>query len=106
MPDYGMGLTNIDHETGIRYGVIAAVRMDFWFEESEPDYGDRAVLSVAARSSSANMTITEALLVGVGIWRVFPAKCGSGRMHATLTSRSHTTSKTVPTLLSHALTRM
>lgn len=29
-------LSNIDHETGIRFGVISAHKVDFWFESSEP----------------------------------------------------------------------
>ena len=31
--DYGMGQTNIDPETGIRYGVIPAQEVDYWDEE-------------------------------------------------------------------------
>ena len=35
--DYGMGLTNIDLKTGIRYGVINQNRvLQAWAEESEP----------------------------------------------------------------------
>lgn len=38
--DYGMGLTNIDKETGIRYGIIPAnCLMGFADEAFEPDYG-------------------------------------------------------------------
>lgn len=38
--DYGMGKTNIDHKTGIRYGVIPHGEVgQAWFEDSEPDYG-------------------------------------------------------------------
>lgn len=33
--DYGMGKSNID-ENGIRFGVISAHKVDFWFESSEP----------------------------------------------------------------------
>ncbi len=39
--DYGMGLTNIDVETGIRYGVIPVVDIgQAWYDSSEPDYGE------------------------------------------------------------------
>lgn len=38
--DYGSGITNIDLETGIRYGVIPqGAVLQAWAEESEPDYG-------------------------------------------------------------------
>ncbi len=38
--DYGMGRTNIDHATGIRYGVIQANYVgQAWFDASEADYG-------------------------------------------------------------------
>jgi len=38
--DYGLGQSNIDRETGIRYGVISqnSVNLDIW-SEAEPDYG-------------------------------------------------------------------
>lgn len=40
--DYGLGTTNIDTATGIRYGVISqhSVNADAFFEEQELDYGD------------------------------------------------------------------
>lgn len=39
--DYGMGQTNIDHETGIRYGVIHQHHvLQAWCDESEADYGE------------------------------------------------------------------
>lgn len=39
--DYGMGTTNIDAETGIRYGVIPAPDLSHWaLDDFEPDYGD------------------------------------------------------------------
>jgi len=37
--DYGLGQTNIDHETGIRFGVISQHSLDWWGEEAEPNYG-------------------------------------------------------------------
>jgi len=38
--DYGMGRTNIDRVTGIRYGVIAQGTVgQAWYDESEPQYG-------------------------------------------------------------------
>lgn len=38
--DYGMGQTNIDRETGIRYGVIPANDLgQSWFDAAEGDYG-------------------------------------------------------------------
>ena len=37
--DYGMDLTNVDHETGIHYGVIPANDvMQAWSDSSEPEY--------------------------------------------------------------------
>lgn len=39
--DYGSGCTNIDHETGIRYGVIPQnAVLQMWADSSEPDYGE------------------------------------------------------------------
>lgn len=39
--DYGMGKTNIDHETGIRYGVISQHSISqAWSDSSEPVYGN------------------------------------------------------------------
>jgi ribosomal protein L37AE/L43A len=39
--DYGMGQTNIDRETGIRYGVIHHGEIcQAWSDSSEADYGD------------------------------------------------------------------
>jgi len=38
--DYGLGKTNIDPETGIRFGVIHQNEIgNAWFEDSEPEYG-------------------------------------------------------------------
>ena len=38
--DYGMGTSNIDHNTGIRYGVISQNEvLQAWADSSEPDYG-------------------------------------------------------------------
>jgi hypothetical protein len=37
--DYGFGQTNIDHKTGLRYGVISMHAVPYWFEESEAEYG-------------------------------------------------------------------
>lgn len=39
--DYGRGLTNIDHATGIRYGVIPIhAVLQAWCDESEAEYGE------------------------------------------------------------------
>lgn len=39
--DYGRGKTNIDEETGIRYGVIPADSISAaWYDSSESDYGE------------------------------------------------------------------
>jgi hypothetical protein len=39
--DYGMGTTNIDRETGIRYGVISVHEVtQAWCDSSEADYGE------------------------------------------------------------------
>lgn len=39
--DYGLGRTNIDVETGIRYGVISQNSVgEAWYEEAEPQYGE------------------------------------------------------------------
>lgn len=40
--DYGLGQTNIDPETGMRYGVISQHSVEHWGEESEPQYGEPA----------------------------------------------------------------
>lgn len=39
--DYGHGLSNIDHETGIRFGIISQNDiLQAWADSSEPDYGE------------------------------------------------------------------
>ena len=39
--DYGMGTSNVDLKTGIRYGVISQGSVgDAWYEDAEPDYGE------------------------------------------------------------------
>lgn len=39
--DYGRGLVNVDHSTGIRYGVIHHSMIgQSWYDESEGDYGE------------------------------------------------------------------
>lgn len=39
--DYGLGRTNIDQETGIRYGVISQHTVgERWYDAAEPQYGD------------------------------------------------------------------
>lgn len=39
--DYGLGVTNINRETGIRYGVISSHSVgESWYESAEADYGD------------------------------------------------------------------
>lgn len=39
--DYGMGLANVDRETGIRFGVIPIRALGEWsYEEFEADYGE------------------------------------------------------------------
>jgi hypothetical protein len=41
--DYGIGQTNIDKSTGIRFGVIPSNAVtQAWCDSSEPDYGDAA----------------------------------------------------------------
>jgi hypothetical protein len=41
MIDYGLGQTNIDLETGIRYGCISQNSvLQAWADSSEPDYGE------------------------------------------------------------------
>ena len=38
--DYGLGQSNINHDTGIRFGVIHQNAVgQAWFDESEPFYG-------------------------------------------------------------------
>ena len=39
--DYGLGMSNIDHATGIRYGIIPLSALGEWaMEEFESDYGE------------------------------------------------------------------
>lgn len=38
--DYGLGAMNIDHLTGIRYGVIHHLELgEYWYDAAEADYG-------------------------------------------------------------------
>jgi hypothetical protein len=46
--DYGRGQTNIDKSTGIRFGVIPARLVDFWYDQAEPSYPDEACPSCGA----------------------------------------------------------
>lgn len=51
--DYGMGRTNINHETGIRYGVISQGAISqAWSDSSEPDYGDATCPKCEGRAMS------------------------------------------------------
>lgn len=38
--DYGLGRTNIDHKTGIRYGVISVNRLPYIWDIAEDEYGE------------------------------------------------------------------
>ena len=39
--DYGLGLSNVDKDTGIRYGVISANTVgQAWYDAAEPEYGN------------------------------------------------------------------
>ena len=38
--DYGFGKTNINDKTGIRYGVIPQYELPYFWEDSEPEYGN------------------------------------------------------------------
>ena len=39
--DYGCGMVNVDHATGIRYGVISQGSvLQAWADSAEPDYGE------------------------------------------------------------------
>lgn len=39
--DYGLGRTNRDTETGIRYGVISQYTVgQAWYDDAQPDYGE------------------------------------------------------------------
>lgn len=39
--DYGLGRSNVDHATGIRYGVISSHDIgQSWYDSAEADYGD------------------------------------------------------------------
>lgn len=49
--DYGMGLANIDHATGIRFGVINQNEvLQAWCDSSEPYYGEPACPSCSSTS--------------------------------------------------------
>lgn len=49
--DYGLGMSNVDKETGIRFGVISqnSVDLDCW-SDAEPDYGDAHCPECGARA--------------------------------------------------------
>src|SRR3990167_6597624 len=39
--DYGLGMANVDHATGIRYGAISQHSVgQAWYDAAEPDYGE------------------------------------------------------------------
>jgi hypothetical protein len=59
--DYGMGRTNIDHATGIRYGVISMHDvMQAWCDSSTADYGEPACPKCGQEVISADADAREA----------------------------------------------
>lgn len=38
--DYGLGMSNVDKATGIRYGVIPTHTLEWFYDHAEPDYGE------------------------------------------------------------------
>lgn len=53
--DYGLGQTNIDRRTGIRYGVIPEhTILQIWADESEPDYGEPTCPKCGNEAESAD----------------------------------------------------
>lgn len=58
--DYGRGATNIDAETGIRYGVIPqGAVLQAWADSSEPHYGEQQCSKCAATITMDDSTCPE-----------------------------------------------
>lgn len=56
--DYGMGTTNIDKDTGLRFGVISANEVgQAWYDESEPDYGNPSCPDCGSEDVTDEITI-------------------------------------------------
>lgn len=69
--DYGLGTTNIDLETGIRYGVISQNEvLQAWADDAEADYGDPTCGHCGNPASDSNdekdSEIEDAVLRGGG----------------------------------------
>lgn len=57
--DYGLGQTNIDRATGIRYGCISSHTVgEAWYDDAEADYGDPTCPECGNDAVSAD-TLTE-----------------------------------------------
>lgn len=70
--DYGMGLSNIDSETGIRFGVVPSHRVcQAWADSAEPDYGDPACPK-CGNPAIASEARSEQRENGVVVWNEHP----------------------------------
>ena len=54
--DYGMGKTNVDTDTGIRYGVISMHELPWWCDEAEANYGPPTCPKCGNEVSTSDVT--------------------------------------------------
>lgn len=60
--DYGMGQANVDGKTGIRFGVISQHALgDWWYEDSEAQYGDAQCPECQSNVVGNNSAIDESV---------------------------------------------
>lgn len=65
--DYGLGKTNINKDTGIRFGVIPANHVgQAWYDSSEPDYGEPTCPKCGNKAVERH-TVSEQLENGVAV---------------------------------------
>ncbi len=58
--DYGSGTTNVNHATGIRYGVISQHTVgQAWYDDAEPDYGKPTCPKCEAQNISPLTELTD-----------------------------------------------
>lgn len=70
--DWGCSQTNIDHSTGIRFGVIHAGKVgQSWYEDAEADYG-KPCCPKCGNEAKAFDTVTTQLKNGVSIETIIP----------------------------------
>ena len=65
--DYGMGKTNTDLKTGIRYGVISQHSVgEAWYDNADPDYGEPTCPKCGERAEEYESNVAAEYNRGIG----------------------------------------